>query len=961
MFFSTGAELQAALDALPASKKGSFTAFDQFFYSQEYMSAYTGPLSPIEHFVQIGAARGFKPNATLDPVFYQNEYPQDLANQGFDAADLLYHFMQFGLDEGRIPNATFRTFDGSAYLADNPDVAAYVNANLDQFQGSTSNGAIAHYVKFGAFEGRTANGVGDQDFTLTVGSPTISEGNSGSKTMTFTLALDREPGEAVTVNYQTQGSGTATAGDDFTAAAGAVTFAAGQTAASVSVTILGDTDFEPDETVAVSFSGSRLASSVTASGTITNDDVDPSTVAQVFTLTTGNDSIPGLIGSNGTAGSGGDDTINGVVQNSGNNGSSDQSTLNSGDTLDTGEGEDALNVRVVSLTGQATVVPVLSSVDKVSATNVDSSGHNAAINLVSSSGTSTVEFRNTVAASNTTFLNAAEGTVIALDNADATDGHKVNFGSAAGRSGNSDAVSISISNGSGSSQAAASIQLVGTDGSSTDSSFETANITIAGSSSYLNAQQAFSAITTLNVMGEASGEGLDYGLHLMQDGDFASLMSIDASAMSGAGLNLDARGSNATGLSFLGSDADDRVVLANTTINNAASLAGGGGKDILASTSFNLTAAVVNAASGFEVLEAAQSTGSLQADSFTSIHEFVFSGGEHNGRVNITGVESNDRFVFASDQGQGDEAVRFTAANVGNSVLFEMRASSETDGEVRIYAQTNSGNDVAAIGFQNGISSVTIDSTGENAKANLIEAVDTGTYNFYALNNENGLANFTITGSQALTIAAREGVELSSSTKTLGFSNSANVNASEFTGVLRIAGSNSSDVISGGSGNDIIYGLSGNDTLTGNGGADQFRMVGTGGSDILKDFVKGTDKVGFNNVNFANTTATSAGATLSADDYVSNRSGITSIGASDDAKVIELQSALSQSQIQTDLGAAVEAYVLVFNSSNGKGQLWFDNDWSNDDSRSLVATFDDVVDLVGLVGFANTDFVEFVA
>lgn len=179
-YFSNGAALQAALQALPAYKTGSFTAFDPFFYGQTYMASYPGELSPIDHFVQIGAARGYKPNATFDPTFYQNS-SADLA--GLDGADLLYHFMMYGLDEGRVPNSTFANFDGTAYLAANPDVKAYIEANLAQFGGSLTNGAVAHYVKFGAAEGREASGVSSSSiFALTQGLDNIV-GTSGNDTI----------------------------------------------------------------------------------------------------------------------------------------------------------------------------------------------------------------------------------------------------------------------------------------------------------------------------------------------------------------------------------------------------------------------------------------------------------------------------------------------------------------------------------------------------------------------------------------------------------------------------------------------------------------------------------------------------------------------------------------------------------------------------------------------------------
>lgn len=176
-YFSTGADLQAALNALPASKTGGFTAFDPFFYGQTYMASYAGDLSPIDHFVKVGAARGYKPNASFDPAYYQTN-STDLG--GLDGADLLYHFMMYGLDEGRVPNASLAAFDGNAYLEANSDVKGYVEANLDQFGGSLTNGALAHYVKFGAAEGRPAAlPTPSQNFSLTASTDNVV-GTSGA-------------------------------------------------------------------------------------------------------------------------------------------------------------------------------------------------------------------------------------------------------------------------------------------------------------------------------------------------------------------------------------------------------------------------------------------------------------------------------------------------------------------------------------------------------------------------------------------------------------------------------------------------------------------------------------------------------------------------------------------------------------------------------------------------------------
>ena len=109
-------------------------------------------------------------------------------------------------------------------------------------------------------------------FTLTADAPAIVEGNDGSKQLTFTLTLDKAPPAGLTVSYQTLNTGSATAGDDFTAAAGTLTFAAGQRVATVSVSVAGDLVVESNETVQIRFSGEKLAAAVTATGTITNDD-----------------------------------------------------------------------------------------------------------------------------------------------------------------------------------------------------------------------------------------------------------------------------------------------------------------------------------------------------------------------------------------------------------------------------------------------------------------------------------------------------------------------------------------------------------------------------------------------------------------------------------------------------------------------------------------------------------------
>ena len=73
-----------------------------------------------------------------------------------DEATLFQHYNLYGVWEGRSAGTRYHAFDGNDYLARNPDVAAYVDAHVADFLGSRSNGAIAHYIIYGANEGRIA-------------------------------------------------------------------------------------------------------------------------------------------------------------------------------------------------------------------------------------------------------------------------------------------------------------------------------------------------------------------------------------------------------------------------------------------------------------------------------------------------------------------------------------------------------------------------------------------------------------------------------------------------------------------------------------------------------------------------------------------------------------------------------------------------------------------------------------
>jgi chitinase len=160
----------------------------------------------------------------------------------------------------RINRYNLSTLNGRTQLA-SVDPAAAGTANTDL-------GGIAVYIPS----------------TVSIGNASIAEGNSGTSTLSFPITLSYALTAAVTVTYSTS-NGTATAGSDYTAVTGGtVTIPAGQTTGVIPITILGDTTFEPDETLTVTLTGvtnAVLGTPSAATGTIQNDD---SNVTATFSI-----------------------------------------------------------------------------------------------------------------------------------------------------------------------------------------------------------------------------------------------------------------------------------------------------------------------------------------------------------------------------------------------------------------------------------------------------------------------------------------------------------------------------------------------------------------------------------------------------------------------------------------------------------------------------------------------------
>lgn len=156
----------------------------------------------------------------------------------------------------------------------------------------------------------------DNDLPILSLSPTSTTVVEGQVTsVSYTVNLSSANPAGVTVNYATA-NGSATAGSDYTASSGTLSFAAAETSKTITINLLNDSLNEPDETFSLSLSAptnATLASPSSVTTTLTDTLVASSTT----TLTAGieNLQLTGTNAINGTGNSG----ANVITGNSGAN------------------------------------------------------------------------------------------------------------------------------------------------------------------------------------------------------------------------------------------------------------------------------------------------------------------------------------------------------------------------------------------------------------------------------------------------------------------------------------------------------------------------------------------------------------------------------------------------------------------------------------------------------------------
>lgn len=166
----------------------------------------------------------------------------------------------------------------------------YTSATFTDTGRTANTGYCYRLIDVDTAANASANGTGatattsavDVNALLSMANTSVTEGNSGTVSMTFTLTASASQAFNIVCSYQTQG-GTADSGTDYTSASGTVQIDTGTTTEQINVTVNGDTSVEADETLQMRVyncgqNGTSVnATEFVATGTITNDDSPPGT------------------------------------------------------------------------------------------------------------------------------------------------------------------------------------------------------------------------------------------------------------------------------------------------------------------------------------------------------------------------------------------------------------------------------------------------------------------------------------------------------------------------------------------------------------------------------------------------------------------------------------------------------------------------------------------------------------
>jgi len=773
-----------------------------------------------------------------------------------------------------------------------------------------------------------------------------------------------------------------------TASAGSAA-AGGAAAAGISTTAL----VVAGVAVAAAASSSSSSSPAPAASTPATTPTTPTTPAvvegQVFTLTTGTDNFGPTSGVAGNKSTDGNDTFRAVTSGE----------LTSADVINAGGGTDTLNATQTGAAAGVTIKPLLTSVEVINFTvnSGATDANSATFDLGDSTGVQEIILKDAVSVNHATnaltvtfdkMLSGVKGG-ISGGTKGSTGGLATNvtFGVKDAATNTADALTIKLNDALANVVTAANIETITLSNSNTTAltsstlaaltadKLKTLNIEGSGTLTVTALTGTGSTLTNLAITG--SGKNTI----TTATGTQTALKTIDASTATGDNTVVISGTAIANTKVTMGSGADtvrfDSSAEVATAIGTEGKVDGGAGKDALRVTEAALDATDqtnISKALNFEVIDNAYggatdtTSMTVTASAFTGINEFVFStanvgktgasnaaatgGTAGSVGIAVTGVENVDTYVFAANvtggagvganagsHGASAKGVTFAAkVDSGNDILNITLKGSTTDatgtvelkGAAGVNGDLNGKVGVDATEFE----TVNISSTGKNDS-------DTTFANNHAIT---GGAKSGAGADGAAIVVNTNGKVVITGNKHLAFTggidgNNATVDASAFTGMLKVTTNSGNNTLIGGAQADELTGGAGIDTYTGNGGKDKFIIAdteaGTTGNERVTDFALGTDILDLtgtktNIVDVVTATSIASANTISGiaagDTLLATVSkGIVSLTGTAVAKVdtvaevIEVFKALVAAGTNAEIGAVVangNTYV-VFESNGG--------------------------------------------
>ncbi|MGD9719884.1 MAG: beta strand repeat-containing protein [Pirellulales bacterium] len=218
------------------------------------------------------------------------------------------HTVAFNTVDGTatVANSDYQAQSGTLTFAPNvtsQTVTVIVNGNTTDEENETFTVVLSAPSAGSTIMSGTATGTIENDDEaplVTIGNVTQAEGTGSPSSFVFSVSLSAASDKEITVVYNT--ADISASGADYTAASGTLTFAPGTTSQLVTIAVNGDVLDENDETFSVNLTApvnATLGTASTGTGTITDDDAEPTvsvsdaivaegntgTTAVVFTVT----------------------------------------------------------------------------------------------------------------------------------------------------------------------------------------------------------------------------------------------------------------------------------------------------------------------------------------------------------------------------------------------------------------------------------------------------------------------------------------------------------------------------------------------------------------------------------------------------------------------------------------------------------------------------------------------------